>query len=112
MSGRLRWACRVCLALGIADPESWLDSVSPRTLALWQAFYRIEPWGRDYERDAILSMMVSQVSSFIAAGNGAKVKPIPMADFMPAEWIQPTQQTDESSIKSAEMSIAARFGKR
>lgn len=107
----MRLACRVCLALGIDDPEAWLATVSQRTLAVWEAFYMLEPWGQDYQRDAIISAQLSALSCSVAASHGAKQKPIPVQDFMPANWHRPPVQANENSIKAAEKAFAAKWGK-
>ena len=79
-------ACRLCLALGIDDPEQWLQTASERKLTLWRAFYRLEPWGAEFHRSATQSAMTSGVMAMIAAGQGQKVEMRSMEDFMPSDW--------------------------
>jgi hypothetical protein len=55
MSPTLRLAGRVCLGLGIDDPEAWLANVSQRTLAFWEGVRTrcgsicavVRTWGND-----------------------------------------------------------------
>jgi|688.fasta_scaffold45821_12 hypothetical protein len=113
MSPTLRLAGRVCLGLGIDDPEAWLANVSQRTLAFWEAFYMLEPWGRECERDAVQSAQLSALGATIAASNGIKPKPpLRVADFMPANWHQPAAPTNTNSIKAAEQAFAAKWGRK
>jgi hypothetical protein len=86
MSQRMRWACRICLALGIDDPEQWLHECTPRKLAIWQAFYRFEPWGADMEQAANMQTQISGLIAMYASAHGADAKPQPITDFMPADW--------------------------
>ena len=68
------------------DPELWLAQADPRKLAIWQAFYRVEPWGNDQHSQAMTSAMVSGVMAITAAGLGGKFSPQNESDFMPADW--------------------------
>lgn len=85
-------ACRVCLAVGKDDPESWLESVSERQLLIWKAFYQIEPWGMEFHRHATESSLVSGLISMIAASNGQAVPMREFAEFMPADWRDPEKK--------------------
>ena len=89
MSWRLRLACRVCLAVGVDNPVAWLENIEPQTLAIWRAFYRVEPWGSEMERSAEQSSLTSLVLSMVAAGNGVEIKPQQVDDFMPGDWVPP-----------------------
>lgn len=111
----MRLACRVCLALGIDDPEAWLDTVSPRTLAIWSAFYRVEPWGNEYERSAGVAALISAQTAMIAATVAQKMTPQPVSDFMPSNWLRRTQSrarsvVDAESIKKSQRKFASMYG--
>ncbi|QDV86915.1 phage tail assembly protein T [Stieleria magnilauensis] len=99
-------ACRLCLALGIDDPEAWLDSASERQLALWQAFYRIEPWGAEFHRSATQASLASAAISMAAAANGQKIEIQEFGSFMPSDWIgeskrkKRTKQAVNQSVKA------------
>lgn len=86
MSHKLRLAGRVCLALGIDDPEKWLHEAHPRKVAFWQAFFKVEPFGCDWERSALHSAQLSALTATVAATAGAKMKPQDIDAFMPTEW--------------------------
>lgn len=83
----MRLACRVCLAVGVDDPIAWLENIEPQTLAIWRAFYRVEPWGSEMERSAEQSSITSMLLSMMAAGNGVEVAPREVKDFMPGDWV-------------------------
>lgn len=81
----MRFACRVCLELGIDDPETWLDLIPERVFDLWWSYYQCEPFGRNWEQSASIAASVSNVASMIAASNGVKSDPASVLDFMPSE---------------------------
>ena len=85
----------MCLALGIDDPEAWLDSVDERTIAIWEAYYQIEPFGNQWQQTASLLSMLSVSQALQAATGGHKMKPLPPIDFMPHDslgWAKRTKQ--------------------
>jgi len=116
----MRLACRVCLALGIDDPEAWLDRAPQRVVAIWRAFYRLEPWGNDYQRHAVEASLLSRINATIGASFGAKLKPLSFADLMPQEWDrteaievnEASIEVDDASIKQAQAAMAAKWGKK
>lgn len=75
----------MCLALGIDDPEAWLDRVDQRTFDLWQAYYQIEPFGNEWAQTASTLSMISGMQSLIASANGQKMKVVEPLDFMPPD---------------------------
>jgi len=111
-SSRLRLAGRVCLHLGIDDPEQWLHEASSRKVAFWEAFFRVEPFGCDWERDAIKSTLLSCLMMTVAATAGGKGKPQKLEDFMPAIWegARKSNVPNEESLDSFQQ-WANRYGK-
>ena len=95
-------ACRVCLALGIDDPVRWLDRTRPETLALWEAYYRYEPFGDEWLKHAQQCSVISNVTSMVAASVGVKSKPPALSTFMPESWIG-----NKSNKKKRKASIAS-----
>lgn len=77
----------MCLALGIDDPEQWLHEASSRKLAFWEAFFKVEPFGCEWERHAIQSTLLSCLMVTVAATAGGKGKPQKLEDFMPGSWV-------------------------
>ena len=104
----------MCLQLGIDDPEAWLETVPAKTLALWSAFYRVEPWGNDYEQMAVQSSLITMQTAMIAATNGAEFNPRDVADFMPANWADRKPKNrgvvDRESIKQSRKQLEAMYG--
>lgn len=102
------------MALGIDDPEEWLEHVSPRTLALWEAFYRFEPWGADYERSAMQMHLADANMSMLAATVGQKRKTLLLKDFMPRDWaghtpLPSTKPKGRKQLRAAQQICAAMF---
>jgi hypothetical protein len=75
-------ACRICLALGIDDPWQWLHEAEPEKVALWEAFYKVEPFGSEWEQSAMVAQSLTHVIS-ATAGVRSKSK---LGDFMPDAW--------------------------
>lgn len=91
---RLRFACRVCLELGIDDPEAWLDSISERTFDVWWAYYQCEPFGSHWEQTASLAAVVHANTAMMAATRGVKLEPMKVVDFVPSDsmrWMKRTR---------------------
>ena len=92
----------MCLHLGIDDPEQWLHEASSRKVAFWEAFFRVEPFGCEWERDAIKSTLLSCLMVTVAATAGGKGKPQKLEDFMPGAWegAKKSVSTDQDSLGS------------
>lgn len=72
------------MALGIDDPEQWLHEATDRKIAIWEAFFQVEPWGCEWERTAIIA---SAISNTTAAVHGVKKENLyKLQDFMPIGW--------------------------
>jgi hypothetical protein len=87
------------LALGIEDPEAWLDRISYRTLAIWEAYSRIEPFGNDWQQTAAVLSMLSVQQSMIAATAGQKMTALSPIDFLPSDslpWIKRSRQVQKT----------------
>ena len=107
-------ACRLCLAGGFSDdPEQWLHTASERQLAVWQAFYKIEPFGAEFHRSAAQSSLLSQLIAYFAASVGCEEQASPMQDFMPSDWIDAKKRrkrkklSPDESVRRAEKVIAS-----
>lgn len=102
MSRHLRLAGRVCLALGIDDPERWLHEATPRKVAFWEAFFRVEPWGNEQFRGAVVSAQLDALRATVAATVGSKSKVASVADFMPHDWAErpPKVRVDSKAIRT------------
>jgi len=59
-----------------------LHDSEPEKVALWEAFYKIEPFGNEWERSA---MVANTVATMVAASAGVKSKS-QLSDFMPDNW--------------------------
>lgn len=82
-SPRIRFAFRLAIALGIADPIGWIDSVDPQVLDCWIAFDAIEPIPYPWLQSATIAAESYRTASFIAAAHGGTLEPRRVADFMP-----------------------------
>ena len=88
----------------------WLHEATPQKVAIWEAFFKLEPWGCDWERTATLAQAVSNT---VAACHGVKRKNLyKLADFMPMSWFgrKKNRKAGNQSIKDF-MSFASRYQK-
>lgn len=91
-------ACRLCLAIGHDDPEAWLETATERQLALWKAFYRLEPWGAEFHRSATTQSLLSGLLSMTAAANGGKLECREFAEYMPSDWIDLSKSSKSKGL--------------
>lgn len=98
----------MCLQLGIDDPEAWLDAASDEQLALWQAFDRIEPIGRDWERHAAAMSMIDGLYALTLNVNvpDNEYKPRQLKDFLPPGYMDPTEKIPFKKQMAAMAKIA------
>ena len=69
----------------IDDPNGWFNSLPDSTVEFWQAFYRHEPFGGEWQRNAKLCQMVHLAAMRTASGDNEQL--MQEADFMPADFI-------------------------
>lgn len=105
-------ACRVCLELGIDDPERWLHETPKRVVDLWQAYWRLEPWGLPWHRHATWMQMLDRIYGAIVTWFGGKHESTDFADFMPADWIKPKQKKKRGSLRQDLAILKAMYGGR
>lgn len=99
------------MALGIEDPVEWLHKAPPRVVRFWEAFFRVEPFGCEWERSALQASMLSALTATVAASAGAKnPKVYQIRDFMPASW-ESAHRSTKPNMKSinAFKAIAMRY---
>jgi hypothetical protein len=74
----------------VDDPMAWLDSLPDDVLTLWDAYYRLEPWGGEYHRHAaemeVLETILAYVVNRHVTEKSKVYKPRSRADFMPAGY--------------------------
>ena len=79
------------MELGIDDPEAWLDSVPDRVLRVWEAYWRVEPWGVEWERHSRMMVLLDAIYAATVNPNLPKHKrhDIRSEDsFMPVDYLR------------------------
>ena len=71
--------------VAIDDPAGWFDSLPQATITFWQAFYRHEPFGGEWQRNAKLCQMMHAAAMRIGTSDSETL--MQEADFMPADFI-------------------------
>lgn len=104
----------MCLQLGIDDPEKWLASKPRRVIELWEAYWRLEPWGLEWHRSsALMTMMDSIRVMFVRwlCGGKSKIEPKPFSHWMPGDWADDANPvpTKKLTIKEQLDIVAAAF---
>lgn len=106
-------ACRLCLSLGIDDPEQWLEDCPDRVFAVWEAYSQVEPWWGQRE---LLARIVASLRCLLAGKyESDKVEGVLKnldtiaAGYMPGDWVDRPEPKPESSIADVEKQLAARF---
>lgn len=95
----LRLACRVCLELGIDDPELWLHTRPKRVVNTWAAYWRVEPWGMPWHRHAQWMLGLDHLLEVLlawASGGKAKYRARRYRDWMPPDWYGGPRQGRQS----------------
>jgi hypothetical protein len=69
------------------DVDSLLEEMTPEQFNQWWAYCRLEPWGYDYERSALIAAMIHNcLLMFMAAQAGREISEeelISPGDLMP-----------------------------
>ena len=111
-NGMLRMACRVCLRLGVSDPERWLDEQPKRVVYLWAAYYRLEPWGNEWLRSAMLLQTLHWIGDMVAAWiTGGKHKPTAyeISRWMPSDWVSPLGKQGKRKTLRKQLDVLAKM---
>lgn len=75
----------------IDEPFEWWDSLSEESVQFWAAYWRVEPWGREWERHGeVMSTLdhiyAATVNQF--AEEGKSYKPLNAEAFMPDDYLR------------------------
>lgn len=88
-------ANRVCLKLGIADPEQWFEDTPRRVMDMWRAHYANEPWGDEQ----LLLCKVVYLLSILAAKAVGEAELVEMVhENMPASWVNQPKAAEPMTL--------------
>jgi len=88
----------------ISDPYSWWDSLSDEAVEFWQAYWRVEPWGFEFERHAEQMRALDYIYAALVNQHmekGKEYKPPDFVSHMPDDFYQP--KTQERKLTTDEM---------
>jgi len=77
--------------VAVDEPYAWWDSLSDEAVEFWEAFWRIEPWGGDWERHGEIMSTLDHLYAVTAnqfAEEGKGYKPLQADAFMPADYLR------------------------
>lgn len=106
-------ACRLCLELGIDDPEAWLASKPRRVMNTWEAYWRLEPWGMPWHRHAAWMCKLDQIVQLMikwATGGKTDYKMAKYEDWMPGDYVGEVKRRRKSNLRQQLRVIAKAFG--
>lgn len=83
-SPRIRFAFRLAIALGIADPVAWIDTVDPYVIDCWLAYDAVEPIPFPWLQSATIAAEVYRSAEIAGIGKIERLQPKRVKDFMPA----------------------------
>jgi len=86
----MRFAFRLALTLGIADPVAWIDSVPREVLTRWIAYDAVEPIPFPWLQTATVAAESYRVAQYVAASGGGELDSRSVASFMPGSEIDKT----------------------
>ena len=73
------------------EPLAWWDSLSDETVAFWSAYWRVEPWGCEWERHSELMSTLDHIYGATVnqfAKEGEAYKPFASEAFMPDDFLR------------------------
>lgn len=99
------------MQLGIDDPEQWLESQPERVLAVWEAYWKLEPWGLDWERhsrqmELMDHLLASTINPHLPKEDRYKAHGYDY--FMPMDYVKPKKK--RKSIAQQLNAFAAALG--
>lgn len=111
LNRELTLACRLCLRLGIDDPEQWLEDCPDRVFEVWDAYAQLEPWWGDRE---MLAGLLATTRSLLASKYEdrqieAVLKSVDQitAAYMPGDWVGQPPPVDEQ-VSGIQTTLEAR----
>lgn len=76
----------------IAEPYQWWDSLSNEAVEFWQAYWRVEPWGFEFERHAEQMQALNYIYAALVNQHlekGKEYKPPELTSHMPDDFYIP-----------------------
>ena len=95
------------LALGYPHPDWLCDLLTPEQMNEWWEYYKLDPFGDDWERTAVMCATIANVS-------GNLKKALSVDDFMPQFETKKTMKTQQGKLtgNAALEQLQGRFGKK
>jgi len=75
----------------VDEPFAWWDSLSEETVAFWSAYWRVEPWGREWEMHGDMMSTLDHIYAATVnqfAEEGKAYKPFHSDAFMPDDYLR------------------------
>ena len=102
----------------VDDPKGWFDSLSDETVAFWDAFSRVDPFGGEWHRHADLMQVVElMMARMINHGLGKenahlRYEPRGRKDFMPGDYQgdEPKPKTTKKDLNEQLSAMAKAYG--
>jgi hypothetical protein len=98
----LIFAHKLCLKLGIDDPEQWLEDVPERVISNWEEYDRIDPFGQEWHQTASTNQMLYGLLEYHYRTHKVKLKRAAFHHFMPQQYrsVKPKKQKRQNLLDS------------
>ena len=77
--------------MAVDDPRAWFDSLPDDVVALWDAYYRIEPFGNDYHRHAEMCEILEHIYAVVVnrgmSSRANMIRPRKRRVFFPPDYV-------------------------
>ena len=70
----------------VDNPLTWFDELPEGVQQFWKTFYRLEPFGGEWQRHGEMCQLLHLVALRLARGEGETLRE--QSDFMPADFIK------------------------
>lgn len=89
----------MALAVGRVDVDALLSEMPVGLLDEWYEYYRLEPWGDEWERTAIgATTVANEIRAISSAFGGGKFQPLEIDMLIPYRCEEARSQETEAAI--------------
>ena len=78
----------------VDNPLTWFDGLPEGVQKFWKTFYRLEPFGGEWQRHGEMCQLLHLIAMRTAKAEGETLRE--QADFMPADFIKLTFEQAEA----------------
>lgn len=93
------------------DVDAWLAELPAGTLDGWWEYYKLEPWGDDWERSSMIaSQVLNTMMAMAPRPDGDELDPLPPDAFVPYRTHKSKEQRTLEETAAALTRLRAQHG--